>query len=206
MWLLRLAAPRSLINLRFLTHRRNLRRWGCYQCQLGPNCYASEGIGISNTPEKCGKELTEGYVSGENDCLISCGGGEMMCEILEHVDFEAIRKAPAKWYLGYSDNNEFHLSSDDPLRYGFYLRPLRRRFRHGTLASVGEGFFRGSHRRGADGAELRWLGTDRRRSENRGGSASSPDHITEPFMLKKYPDQDGGFFGKASRRPPWTAW
>lgn len=58
-------------------------------------------------PEKCGKELTEGYVSGENDCLISCGGGEMMCEILEHVDFEAIRKAPAKWYLGYSDNTNF---------------------------------------------------------------------------------------------------
>ena len=27
LWLLRLAVPRSLINLRFLTHRRNLRRW-----------------------------------------------------------------------------------------------------------------------------------------------------------------------------------
>lgn len=90
----------------FLNAQKKFKEMG-YQCQLGPNCYASEGIGISNTPEKCGKELTEGYVSGENDCLISCGGGEMMCEILEHVDFEAIRKAPAKWYLGYSDNTNF---------------------------------------------------------------------------------------------------
>ena len=27
-----------------------------------------------------------------------------MCEILDHVDFDAIRKAPPKWYMGYSDN------------------------------------------------------------------------------------------------------
>lgn len=75
-----------------------------YQVHLGPNCYAGEGIGISNTPEKCGAELTEGYIGKESDCLISCGGGELMCEILEHVDFEAIKKAEPKWYMGYSDN------------------------------------------------------------------------------------------------------
>ena len=27
-----------------------------------------------------------------------------MCEILEHVDFEVIKKAGPKWYMGYSDN------------------------------------------------------------------------------------------------------
>lgn len=71
---------------------------------LGPNCYESSGIGISNTPELCAKELTEAYVSGESDALISCGGGELMCEILPHVDWEAIRAAEPKWYMGYSDN------------------------------------------------------------------------------------------------------
>lgn len=71
---------------------------------LGPNCYAQNGIGISNTPESCGRELTEYYISRENDCLISCGGGELMCEILEHVDFEAIQNAEPKWFMGYSDN------------------------------------------------------------------------------------------------------
>ncbi len=75
-----------------------------YGLDLGPNCYAEAGIGISNTPEKCGKELTEYYISDRNDCLVSCGGGELMCEILEHVDFDAIRNAPPKWYMGFSDN------------------------------------------------------------------------------------------------------
>ena len=78
-----------------------------YQLDLGPNCYADHGIGISAAPEECGKELTEYYVSEKNDCLISCGGGELMCEDLDYVDFEKIRKAPAKWYLGYSDNTHF---------------------------------------------------------------------------------------------------
>lgn len=83
-----------------------LRKWKemGYGIDLGPNCYAGEGIGISNTPEKCGKELTDYYISGDNDCLISCGGGELMCEILNYVDFDKIRKAPPKWYMGYSDN------------------------------------------------------------------------------------------------------
>lgn len=75
-----------------------------YQLDLGPNCYEGKGIGISNTPKACGQELTEYYLSKQNDCLISCGGGELMCEILDHVDFEAIAKADPKWYMGFSDN------------------------------------------------------------------------------------------------------
>ena len=75
-----------------------------YGIDLGPNCYENSGIGISNTTEKCGNELTEWYCRKENDVLISCGGGELMCEVLPHVDFERIRKADPKWYLGYSDN------------------------------------------------------------------------------------------------------
>ena len=78
-----------------------------YGLDLGPNCYAGYGIGISNTPEKCGQELTEYYCSDKNDVLISCGGGELMCEDLDHVDFDKIRQAEPKWYLGYSDNTNF---------------------------------------------------------------------------------------------------
>ncbi len=82
------------------------RRWieAGFGLELGPNCFAQDGIGISSTPENCGKELTEYYLSRDNDCLISCGGGELMCEILEFVDFEAIKQAPPKWFMGYSDN------------------------------------------------------------------------------------------------------
>ena len=71
---------------------------------LGPNCYADCGIRISNTPEAYGEELTEYYCSDKNEVLISCGGGELMCETLDAVDFEQIRAAVPKWYMGYSDN------------------------------------------------------------------------------------------------------
>ena len=78
-----------------------------YQLQLGPNCYEGSGVGISNTPEKCAAELMEYYCSNENDVLISCGGGELMCEILGHLDLERLKAAEPKWYMGYSDNTNF---------------------------------------------------------------------------------------------------
>lgn len=78
-----------------------------YKLDLGPNVYEAKGIGISNTPQACAKELTDMYISKDNDGLISCGGGELMCEILPYLDFELIRNAKPKWYLGYSDNTNF---------------------------------------------------------------------------------------------------
>ena len=84
----------------------NLTKKG-YSYVLGPNCYAGEGIGISNTPEKCGAELENAYCDTESQVLISCGGGEEMCEILDYVNFDHIHKAAPKWYLGYSDNTNF---------------------------------------------------------------------------------------------------
>lgn len=75
-----------------------------HKLDLGPNCYEGSGIGISNTPEACGKEMAEYYLSHKNDILMSCGGGELMCEILDYVDFEAVKSAEPKWYMGYSDN------------------------------------------------------------------------------------------------------
>ena len=75
----------------------------------GPNSTAGLGIGISNKPEKCAEELMDMYASSDNDALISVGGGELMCEILEHLDLDAIRNAGPKWFMGYSDNTNFIL-------------------------------------------------------------------------------------------------
>lgn len=75
-----------------------------YQIDLGPNCFEGKGIGISNTPRRCGEEFSEYYCSDENDVLLSCGGGELMCEILDYVDFEKIKMNRPKWFMGYSDN------------------------------------------------------------------------------------------------------
>ena len=78
-----------------------------YSTDPGPNVYKGDGIGISTDPESCGDELTRWYCSEKNDALISVGGGELMCEILDYVDFEKIRNAQPKWYMGYSDNTNF---------------------------------------------------------------------------------------------------
>lgn len=87
----------------FLNAQKKFKEQG-HELDLGPNCYEGKGIGISNTPKACGKELTDYYCSDNNDVLISCGGGELMCETMECVDFEAIKAAEPKWYMGYSDN------------------------------------------------------------------------------------------------------
>ena len=75
-----------------------------YGNDAGPNVYRNDGIGISAPPADCGRELTEWYCRKENRALISAGGGELMCEDLPYVDFDAIRNAEPKWYMGYSDN------------------------------------------------------------------------------------------------------
>lgn len=75
-----------------------------YGFSFGPNAYEGCGIGISNTPQKCAKEFNDWYAKEDVDVLISCGGGELMCEILPYIDFEKIRNSEPKWFLGYSDN------------------------------------------------------------------------------------------------------
>ncbi len=75
-----------------------------YSIEEGPNCLASSGVGKSNTPEACGAEINDFFINRKCDVIISCGGGETMCEDLPYIDFEGIKSAAAKWYLGYSDN------------------------------------------------------------------------------------------------------
>ncbi len=75
-----------------------------YAAVTGPNCFCDNGIGISNTPEECAKEANDFFLNDKSDVIISCGGGELMCEILPYMDFDAIKKAEPKWFMGYSDN------------------------------------------------------------------------------------------------------
>lgn len=82
---------------------RKLKKIG-FQTVPGPNAYADEGIGISNTPEKCAHEFMEMYCDPDTDALISCGGGELMCEILPFIDFDKLKREEPKWFMGYSDN------------------------------------------------------------------------------------------------------
>ncbi|MBP5332289.1 MAG: LD-carboxypeptidase [Lachnospiraceae bacterium] len=93
-----------------------------YGLVLGPNAYAEAGIGKSNTPELCGAEINDFFLNDRSDAIISCGGGETMCEDLPFVDFDAISKAEPKWYMGYSDNTNLTFTlptlSDTAAIYG----------------------------------------------------------------------------------------
>lgn len=71
---------------------------------VGPNAYAEAGVGKSNRPELCGREINEFFLEDRCDAILSCGGGETMCEDLPFTDFSGISRSRPKWFMGYSDN------------------------------------------------------------------------------------------------------
>lgn len=75
-----------------------------YQTIIGPNVYASHGIGMAAKPASTAAEWTNAYLSDKSDVILSVGGGELMCTMLPFLDFERIKKADPKWFMGYSDN------------------------------------------------------------------------------------------------------
>lgn len=75
-----------------------------YSLVEGPNSRASKGIGKSNTPKACADEINDFFTNDRSDIIMSCGGGELMCEDLPFVDFNQISCSKPKWYIGYSDN------------------------------------------------------------------------------------------------------
>lgn len=167
----------------FESAQKAFRRLG-YRLDPGPNCYAAKGIGISNTPQKCAAELMEWYQRKENDCLISCGGGELMCEILEYLDFDVLKKADPKWYMGYSDNTNFTFLQatlcDTAAVYGpcaaaFGMRPW-----HPALKDA-MGLLTGRIRT-VSGYPL-WEKESQKDEEH----PLAPYHVTEPRILRVFP-------------------
>ncbi len=70
---------------------------------VGKNCFLNLGTCASNTPRERAQEFMEAYQSSA-DCIISVGGGEMMTEILDYIDFDLIKTLKPKWFVGFSDN------------------------------------------------------------------------------------------------------
>ena len=85
-------------------HAQDILKQRGYRLLSGPNCYEGKGIGISNEPKLCGAELNDFFAKKDVDVILSCGGGELMCEVLDHVAFEQIASEEPKWYMGFSDN------------------------------------------------------------------------------------------------------
>ena len=78
-----------------------------YKVKIGQTCFLDDGKGISTKPQTCARELEEFYEDSSVKAIISCGGGEMMCETVGFVNFEKLKSAKPKWFLGYSDNSNF---------------------------------------------------------------------------------------------------
>jgi muramoyltetrapeptide carboxypeptidase LdcA involved in peptidoglycan recycling len=81
----------------------NLMQEG-YQIEEGKNIYLALDKVRSNTPKKCAEEFNLAYLKSDSQAIISVGGGEVMSEILPYIDFESIKKAPQKLFMGFSDN------------------------------------------------------------------------------------------------------
>lgn len=157
-----------------------------YELRLGPNCYEGRGIGISSTPEQCGEEVNDFFMRKPGKAIFSCGGGELMCEILDYVDFEGIRQAKPKWYVGYSDNTNLTFllatlcdvaSIYGPCAPAFGMEPW-----HDSLEDLME-ILTGDRKR-VQGYPL-W----ERESKKDEAHPLEPYHVTEPRILKMHPKQ-----------------
>jgi muramoyltetrapeptide carboxypeptidase LdcA involved in peptidoglycan recycling len=110
---------------------KNLEEMG-FTIDKGPNIFLANSHCRSNTPKKCAKEFMDAYLS-DSDAIISVGGGEVMCEILPYINFEKLKKAPHKFFMGFSDNTNLTYTlatiSEIPTIYGpnacAYAFPLK---------------------------------------------------------------------------------
>lgn len=75
-----------------------------FEIEKGENAEKCDGIGISTDPVSCGREINYFLCDSDCDAVLSCGGGELMCESISNADFDAISGAKPKWFMGYSDN------------------------------------------------------------------------------------------------------
>ena len=156
-----------------------------YSVSLGENCYADCGIGISNTPPRCAREWMQMYRNPAVDCLISCGGGELMCEILEYIDFAELAGAPPKWFMGYSDNTNLTFllttladtaSLYAPCAAAFGMEPW-----HPAIADAFD-LLRGEK------TEMHNYPMWERESVKDEEHPLEPYHVTEPFRLRAFPE------------------
>ncbi len=69
----------------------------------GECVHLEEGVAASASGEKRAKEIMDAF-HDESKLILSVGGGETMNEILPYIDFEEIKRLPAKWFMGFSDN------------------------------------------------------------------------------------------------------
>ena len=86
---------------------KNMKKMGA-EIIIGPNVYKAELPCASTSKELRAKEIVDALKS-DADIIWSVGGGEVMCEILECINFDELKNIKPKWFIGYSDNTNLIL-------------------------------------------------------------------------------------------------
>jgi len=77
-----------------------------HKIKQAKHIYGNTVPGASCSAQDRAKEFMDMYLDEEVQVIISTGGGEIMMEILPFIDFEKLRNAKPKWFMGYSDNTQ----------------------------------------------------------------------------------------------------
>lgn len=107
-------------NLRADNAKKKLEERG-YKVLETPNVRSLDR-GRSSSKEERAKEFMELWKNPEVKAIILAQGGDFLCEVLDELDFEELKKTQPKWILGYSDctnlNYVFTLNLDIASIYG----------------------------------------------------------------------------------------
>ena len=80
----------------------NLRNAG-YEVAFSDSVFKADERGVSASGKQRADEFNAFIKNDKVSAIISAGGGDFLFEMLEYVDWDALKKNP-KWFQGYSDN------------------------------------------------------------------------------------------------------
>ncbi len=98
----------ELDKVRFENAAKKLKEKGV-ETIFGPNVFKSDIKGASASASERAREFNDMVSDPVIGAIVSAIGGDYMCEMLDYVDFDAVKNNP-KWFMGYSDNTSLTFS------------------------------------------------------------------------------------------------
>lgn len=87
---------------RYFNAKKKLEALG-YSVRECPHLFGIEKAASTDGKTRA-QEFMAMYLDEEIDFILSAAGGELMMDILPHVDFDRLKQAPPKFFMGLSDN------------------------------------------------------------------------------------------------------
>lgn len=74
-----------------------------YNIKESSSLFTENFLGVSDALTRA-NDFMDMYLDDNIDLIYSVAGGETMLEVIDYIDFEKLKKAKGKYFLGYSDN------------------------------------------------------------------------------------------------------